>query len=249
MNILRGPRRSQAVCGPHFRDRGTWKSWRVFLAALFGLPMTPEQVEFYRQCTGRTEPPQRPLSEAWLICGRRAGKSFVLALIAVFLACFKSYGQYLGPGERATVLVIAVDRRQARVIFRYVRGLIANTPLLAPLIERETADTLDLSNGVTIEVGTASFRSIRGYTMAAVLCDELAFWPNDNSTSPDYEILDAVRPGMSTIPGAMLLCASSPYARKGALWDAFRRWYGKDDPEALVWKAPTRVMNPRCRSR
>src|SRR5688572_21149182 len=49
---------------------------------------------------------------------------------------------------------------------------------------------------------------------------------------------------MSTIPGAMLLCASSPYARKGALWDAFRWWHGKDDPEALVWKAATRVMNP-----
>jgi len=47
-----------------------------------------------------------------------------------------------------------------------------------------------------------------------------------------------------TIPGAMLLCASSPYARKGALWTAFERWHGKDDAPALIWHAPTRTMNP-----
>src|SRR6185369_13989238 len=97
---------------------------------------------------------------------------------------------------------------------------------------------------VTIEVGTASHRSTRGYTYAAVLCDEMAFWRTDDSAEPDYAILDAVRPGMATIPGAMLLCASSPYARRGALWDAWRRWFGKADAPALVWQASTREMNP-----
>ena len=49
---------------------------------------------------------------------------------------------------------------------------------------------------------------------------------------------------MATIPGAMLLCASSPYARRGALWDAHRRHYGKDGDPVLVWRATTRDMNP-----
>jgi hypothetical protein len=227
-----------------FRDKTTWQAWFAFIAALFGVPMTPDQLATYCACTGRTEAPTEPFAEGWLICGRRAGKSFVLALIAVFLACFKSYTEFLGPGERATVMVIATDRRQARVIFRYIRGMISGTPLLADLIERETADTLDLTNGVTIEVGTASYRSIRGYTLAAVLCDEIAFWPTDDSAEPDYAILDALRPGMSTIPSAMLLCASSPYARRGALWDAYRRHFGKDNSGLLVWKAATRTMNP-----
>jgi hypothetical protein len=53
-----------------------------------------------------------------------------------------------------------------------------------------------------------------------------------------------LRPGLLTIPGAKLLCASSPYARRGALWEAFHRFYGKDDAGVLVWKAPTRAMNP-----
>ncbi len=195
-----------------------------------------------QQCTGRNAPPTAPATEAWLVCGRRAGKSFVLALTAVFLATFKDYRPQLAPGERATVLVIACDRRQARVILRYVRGLLTGVPMLARLIERETAEAFDLNNAVSIEVAVASFRSTRGYTLAAALCDEIAFGPTDDAAEPDYEVLHA-RPGMATIPGAVLLGASSPYARRGALWDAFRRHYGKDS-SVLVWKAATRTMNP-----
>ena len=229
--------------GGALRDATTWVRWRTFLAALFGLPMTEAEADLYRTCTGRTTS-AAAIAETWLVCGRRAGKSFVLALVAVFLACFKSYAEFLGPGERATVMVIATDRRQARVITRYVRGLVFGAPMLKAMVERETAESLNLSNGVTIEVQTASFRTTRGYTIAAALCDELAFWPTDDASEPDYAVLDAVRPGMGTIPGAMLLCASSPYARRGALWDAFRRYHGRDDAPVLVWKAPTALMNP-----
>src|SRR6516162_6348163 len=49
---------------------------------------------------------------------------------------------------------------------------------------------------------------------------------------------------MATIPNAMLLCASSPYAQRGALFTAFKQHFGKSDSPALVWKAPTRTMNP-----
>ena len=74
-----------------FKNWATWQAWFTFIAALFGVPLTPEQLATYEACTGGTEAPTQPLTEAWLICGRRAGKSFVLALIAVFLACFKTY--------------------------------------------------------------------------------------------------------------------------------------------------------------
>jgi len=57
-------------------------------------------------------------------------------------------------------------------------------------------------------------------------------------------VLNALRPGMVTIPNAMLLCASSPYARRGALWDAHRRHFGKDGDPILVWHAGARTMNP-----
>jgi hypothetical protein len=233
-----------SLFGPWFRDRDTWRAWMAFLAALFGLPMTADQMGIFTECTGRARAPSAPSREAWLACGRRAGKSFILALTAVFLACFRDYLPFLSPGERATIRLMASDRDQSRVIFRYISALLTDIPMLAALVERTTADSIDLTNRVTIECGTASFRATRGYSYAAVLCDEIAFFRSDDSANPDQEILRAIRPGMLTIPGAMLLCASSPYSRKGALWDAFTRWYGDDDAPALVWKAPTRTMNP-----
>jgi hypothetical protein len=240
----------EAVADPQlfrrwFRDPASWAAWRAFLAALFGLPMSEDQRAVYTACTGRSVPPAEPFNEAWLVCGRRSGKSFVVALTAVFLAAFKDWMPYLAPGERGTILILASDRRQARTIMRYVSALLHEVELLAPLVQRVTAEEIELGNRVSIEITTASFRSVRGYTVLAACCDEVAFWySHETSANPDNEILDALRPAMATVPGAMLLCASSPYARKGALWEAYRRWHGRDGAPVLVWRAPSEVMNP-----
>ena len=229
-----------------FKDPSTWICWTVFLSALFGLPIDPAGLEIFTQCTGRSMPPAGPFNEAWLIVGRRGGKSIILALIAVFLAVFRDWSGRLVPGERGTVLVIAADRRQARVIFRYITALITETPLIAGLVDGEvTQDRIDLTNGISIEISTANFRSVRGYTLVAALCDEIAYWMGDDSANPDTEILTAIRPAMTTmLPDAMLLCASSPYAQRGALYEAFKKHYGRDDAPVLIWRASTTTMNP-----
>src|SRR6266700_3805900 len=233
-----------AVWGPWFRDPATWAPWRAFLAALFGLPMTADDLDLYRTCTGRDQPPPDGFTEAWLVIGRRGGKSMTLALIASYLAVFRDWRQHLVPGEPGVIKILATDRKQARVIHRYCRALLTQVPTLARLVDRDDADQIVLTNGIVIEIQTASFRSSRGYTVIAALLDELAFWRSDEtSANPDSEILNALRPAMATIPNAMLLCASSPYARRGELWDAYHRYHGRDDAPALVWHAPTRVMN------
>jgi hypothetical protein len=79
------------VFGASFKQPDTWRAWRAYLAALFALPMTEEQFATYRDCTGREDPPEDPVKESWLVVGRRGGKSFVLALIAVFLAVFRDW--------------------------------------------------------------------------------------------------------------------------------------------------------------
>ena len=232
------------VFGPFFRG-ATWDAWRAFFAALFALPMSAAQVAIYREHTQRTAPPTAPADEAWLVIGRRGGKSFALATVAVFLACFRDWRPYLGPGERGTIMIIARDRRQARVIKRFVVGLLHSVPMLKAVIEEERVEVIELKRSVSIEIHTASFRSTRGYTVIAALLDELAFWPTDEDAgSPDTEVINAIRPGMATIPGSVLLCASSPHARRGALWDAHRKHFGQDGDSVLVWQAATRAMNP-----
>ena len=203
------------VFGDFFRA-GTWDVWRVFLAALFGLPMTDDQLATYRRFTGRSTPPTAPLHEAWLVIGRRGGKSFVLAVIAVFLACFRDWRPFLGPGEVGTVMIIAADRRQARVIMRYCTGLLEAVPMLAKLIEAQSRETIELKNRIVIEIHTASFRTTRGYTIVTALCDELAYWQSDEtSAEPDVEVINALRPGMSTIPGRRAAVRVEPVCAQG----------------------------------
>ena len=206
--------------------------------------MSADELALYRKHTGREAAPTKAFDEAWLVCGRRGGKSRILALIAVYLACFRDYRPYLAPGEVGTIKIMAVDRDQARAIFRFIAGFLRETPALKRLIARETSDTFELTNRVVIEVGTASFRSSRGYTYIGILCDEIAFWRSDELTNPDTEILRGLRPGLLTIPGAKLLCASSPYARKGALWEHYDRYYARDDAPILIWRGTSVEMNP-----
>jgi hypothetical protein len=111
------------------------------------------------------------------------------------------------------------------------------------LIASETREALVLRNGVTVEIATSSFRSVRGYSVAAIVLDEVAFMRSDEgSGNPAEEILRALRPALTR--GALLMGISSPYSRRGPLWENYRRHYGKDLDPILVWKAATRVMNP-----
>lgn len=238
--------RDERLFWPWFSKRpDSWAAWLTFLCALFALEMSPEQLRLYRQCTGRKKPPKGVARYAYLICGRRAGKSFVLALVATFLACFFNYAPYLARGERGTIMIVASDRRQARTILRYIRALLNEVPLLKRMIERETAEGFDLTNRVTIEISTASMKSVRGYTVVAALLDEAAFFSTEEgSASPDAEIVKAIKPAMSMIPNAMLLVASSPYAKRGILYEAYRDHFGKEGDPTLVWQADTRTMNP-----
>jgi hypothetical protein len=232
------------IFAPWFRDAQTWMAWFVVLKVMFGLPLDGAETDIFRRHTGRTNPAPGGYFDLSLIVGRRGGKSLILALTAAFLASFFEWKPFLTAGERGTIVIIAADRRQAATIFRYLRELL-DIPLLKGIVGRETNELLELTNSVNIEIQTASFRTVRGRTVVAALCDELAFWRNDEGTSnPDTEIINALKPAMATIPGARLLKASSPYARRGVLWNDYRRHYGVEQSATLVWQAETREMNP-----
>src|SRR6185369_6985945 len=67
---------------------------------------------------------------------------------------------------------------------------------------------------------------------------------SDESANPDIEILNAARPALATTAGP-LIAISSPYARRGALWDTYRRNFGPEgDPSILVARGTTREFNP-----
>ncbi|ATX66244.1 hypothetical protein [Roseinatronobacter bogoriensis] len=218
----------------------SFKAWRALLSGFYGLPLSDDEAAIWQQVTARTETPQEAHDELWLVVGRRGGKSHAAALLAVFEAAFKDHRDKLAAGEFATVMLIAGDRPQARTLLRYVRGLFEH-PMLKPLVQRETAEGLELTNRSAIEVHTASHRAVRGYTCAAVIADELAFWFSDGAR-PDAEVIAAVRPALATL-GGKLIALSSPYARRGMLWTTYKNRFGKAG-RVLVAQAPSRTMNP-----
>lgn len=220
----------------------SWSAWRVFLKVLFALPLEPDDVPVYQRHTGRSVPPTTPVREMWTVCGRRSGKSRIAALVAVFIAVFRAHR--LAPGERGTVMVLATDRRQARTVYRYIVTLLESSPGFAQrVVAKRRKESVDLTNNVSIEIHTSSYRSVRGYTLLAAICDELAFWSDETTANPDKEVLDALRPGMLSQPEALLLVTSSPYAQRGELYRASVRCYGRDDPRVLVWNADSLAMN------
>jgi hypothetical protein len=227
---------------PWFRG-GSWEAWKAFLCGVFGLPMTAGRLVLWQQCTQRQAAPTAPADEAWMVVGRRGGKSFIAAFIAVYLACFREYLPYLAPGEWATVPVISADAKESRTVMRYVKAFLEH-PRLVPRVVKPLAESVELRGRVQIEVHVARFKAVRSYTVAAAVCDEIAFWETrEESASPDSEVLNALRPATGTIPGSMLIGLSSPYARAGVLWEEYTDHFGKDHAE-VVWQADTATMHP-----
>lgn len=220
----------------------TWNGWRTVLKAVYGLPMSEDEAEFFRSIAER-DPPARPVREAWFIVGRRGGKDSVASVIAAHSAALFDQRDRLRPGERALVMCLAVDRDQAKIVLNYTRSYFADIDLLKGMVQRETANGFELGNGVDIAVATSSFRSVRGRPVLCAIFDEIAFWRDENTANPDDEVYTALKPALASIPGSIIIGISSPYRKSGLLYKKFRDHYGKNG-DVLVIKAPTRMLNP-----
>jgi phage terminase large subunit-like protein len=219
---------------PAFGLNGSsWASWSVVAKALDGqgTMFTAEEQALFEQCTGRTRVPTERPREFVGIMGRRSGKSRFAGAVAARAAGFGRYA--LAPGERAVVGLAASDREQARVLLEYavapfepVEDRRAAGPQLADLVTRRTRWGLDLATGTSLEVRTASFGRIRGRTYACVIADEVAYWARDDGANPASEVLTAVRPGLVTLDGPLVVI-TTPYAKTGPPYDAFVRYFAR----------------------
>ena len=70
----------------------------------------------------------------------------------------------------------------------------------------------------------------------------------EGSADSDAEIQASVRRGMLSFPHARLLKIGTPYMKSGVLYDDFKRGFGNDDPDLLVWRATSVLMNPSLRT-
>ena len=222
----------------------SWLAWRTLLIAMLGEALTVDERAIFASLTGREREPLEPCEEFWGVIGRRGGKSRAMAVLAAYLGGLCDHTDKLALGEVGMIPVLAATQKQAAVVFAYVDALFETIPLLAELVASRTADTLNLTNQVSVEVRPASFRTVRSMTAVAAVGDEAAFWRSDDSANPDTEILNALRPALATT-GGPLIVISSPFARRGEVYATWKRHYGPaGDPLILVAHAPSRTMNP-----
>jgi hypothetical protein len=147
-----------------------------------------------------------------LNCCRQAGKSTVVALLALVEAIFI-------PATK--VLLVSRSHRQSTELFRIVTDFFRR--LKTPFEERQTREELQLSNLSRIVCLPCREETIRGYSGVTLLViDEAARVPDD--------LYRAVRP-MLAVSGGRLICLSTPYGKRGFFHDA---WVNGGDDWARI---------------
>jgi terminase large subunit-like protein len=229
------------LLGAALGDMLTWQTWRTVLKACFGLALNRDEARAFESVAGSRAPPTQRVRELWAIVGRRGGKSKVAAALAVFFALFTA--PRLSIGEVGMVLVLAASRDQAAVVFNYIRGFFDASPILKREVANVTASEITLRNGIVISVHSTSFRTVRGRTLICAIFDEIAFWRDESSATPDVETYRAVLPALLTTNG-LLVAISTPYRKLGLLHQKHRDHFGVDGDEVLCVQGSTRQFNP-----
>jgi len=220
----------------------SWSGWRAIGKVLDGLPLDDAETVLYRQLSGRmTVPTGADLLELLCLFGRGSGKTTFLVVQALRAAC-RGY-QIRGVPR---VLFLAFVREQAGIAFEMCQQFVDDDAELRRLVTGRTRSTLTLAHGVMLQTIASGFKQVRGYAVAAALCDELAFWWNeDTNANPDVEVLRALRPGLGKVPGSRLLIATSPWTEEGAAYEMHQRYHGNDaSAHVLVLRGGTLQLNP-----
>lgn len=222
----------------------------VIQRAIYALSATAAQRELFHDLTGRTDWPTERPSEVTLIGGARGGKdSRLVAPIACYEACFGGHEPYLARGERGVIPLVYQDARASRVGFDYIKTYLTTAPLLASLVEDVLATEIRLTNRISIMGFPCTVPSLRSWSIPHGTMNELGFFPIQGQANSDDEIQTSIRRGMVGFPRTLLLKVSTPYLRAGVLHDDFTKFWGVADPDRLVVRTPSWVLNPTLAER
>jgi hypothetical protein len=189
------------------RLRGaSWYGWKVLLIAAAGEELTDDERVEYKRLTGRPREPGRMCRELICIFGRRAGKSTAMTIFNIWISCLCDHRDVLAPGETGVALLISRDQRVARIILEYAYATMMESEPLRSMIANRTQDSIELTNGCSMEVRPCSYKILRGPTYISVVCDEVAFWfTSADFANPDTEVITSVQPGLLTTHGPILM--------------------------------------------
>jgi len=239
------PTLMEFVTDPQLLGLSVSPGQETILRAIAGLPLDEEHWALFQVMTGRRQRPTGPFGEATIIAGARAGKDSRLAVpTLLYEAIFGGFEAHLAKGERAVLPLVAQDQRATRVAFGYASSYLTGSPMLASMIEEELGAEIRLTNRATLMCFPSTLRSLRGFSIPAAVLDELGFFRLEGQANADAEIQASIRRGMLGFPTPRLVKISTPYMKSGVLYEDFKRAWGQEDPDLLVVRASTTLLNP-----
>jgi hypothetical protein len=208
--------------------------------------MSSEQRDIFRLCTGRGEPPTEETGEVTVISGARSGKDSRIATpIAAYEAAYGQHDLSLSPGEIGVIALVCQDLRATAVTFGYLRAYFERSPVLRTLLADEPrAQSLDLVTRIQVRCFPTTTPSFRSWSIPVGLMNEPAFYRLEGAVNSDTEIQMSIRRGMVGFPRTKLVKISTPYMKSGLVYEDFSRAFGQPDPDLLVWRSTTTLMNP-----
>lgn len=209
---------------------------------LLNTPLWPKQAEILEQFW------QGNFAIAIWALGRRSGKTLMAAVTATYAACTLAdeYKKCLRPGERFYIVSVANTIDQAKIALQGVKDLIHGSPILKPLVIRETSNTLELSNGVVFKALPASSRSGRGMACPLLIFDEIAHAVDtEGGNAAGGSLYQALSPSMAQFGKlGKILLLSSPWIQQGIFWDLYKQANSGNFPHMQVVNLSTWEVNP-----
>lgn len=207
------------------------------LKIFYGLPLSKEELRFWAISQGacsydhlghpldididRFPYEAKEYEQAWLCLGRRWGKTDAFSsTVLAYEAALGGHEEYIRKGAQTAVcFLVAQDLRLARQNLPLIRATIDSSPLLKKEVANQTADFIELKNGISIGVAPPNPKALRGYATPVVGMDEVGLWYTDaESANPDYEIERAVKFAQAQFPFRKRLGTSTPWIKEGLLW-------------------------------
>jgi hypothetical protein len=226
----------------------------ALLKGLYGDRMSAAELRAFKEMTEGREPRKGGYRRAAWIIGTRAGKSDLGAVCGSY-ECVRwgpALVDLLMPGQVATGIIIAENKKQAGIVRGYLEGNFRTLEekgfqVLAPRSGQSravTGEVIRLRWPVEIVIYPASRASVRGVTGLFSISDEIAWWRSEEGAyNQDKAVLQALRSRFGTLarlkPKQLLI--SSPNEESGALYAA---WQNRARSQTMVAQAPTQLLNP-----
>lgn len=224
-------------------DRSLTVAQKTTLKAAYGLKLDDEELEMYRSLTELSSyTPGHEREEITIIWPRRMGKSDKIASnIALYEASCREHR--LSIGQTGIVMVVAPEiKRQAKIVFRYIKAKLQASVLLKRMIESITQNCITLNNGVEIQVYPCSVGKVRGESLICFIGDECAYWRHEG-IDVDKDVLDSARPGLD-FEYSKMVKISTPGPMSGEVFNDYTEYYGKENDDVLVFQGDTETIFP-----